>query len=291
MPKESLLPALIHIQANLDGDLSLETLAARQGLSPAYFQRVFSSEIGESPKQYTQRLRLERAAHRLWLHNTTVLETALTVGFQDHETFTRAFRRHFGIRPKDIKLDGILALPSIQSRVVDHHSNSPNEDYELSSTRIVTMKPMHLAFIRHVGPYEEVPDTLWRDLQQWAENKRLNGHRVLLGIGHDSPGITPPDKLRFDAAMRMDQPFHAENDVGCQTLEERRYAVTTHVGHYSTLPAVYPLLFQRIFDMPDFNPAGPPAIEFYHENTIDASLMFNHTDIYLPVLRASRPSA
>jgi AraC family transcriptional regulator len=62
---ERLLPVLVHIQANLDQDLSLEVLATRVQLSPFHFHRLFRSAVGETLKQYTQRLRLERAANRL----------------------------------------------------------------------------------------------------------------------------------------------------------------------------------------------------------------------------------
>ena len=69
---ERLLPVLVHIQANLDQDLSLEVLAKRVRLSQFHFHRLFRSAVGETLKQYTQRLRLERSepANNTRLHNT-----------------------------------------------------------------------------------------------------------------------------------------------------------------------------------------------------------------------------
>ena len=73
---ETLLPLLVHIQAQLDGDLGLEALSRKAGLSPFHLQRLFKAAIGETPKAYTppaaaraRRLppvgaRLERARHR-----------------------------------------------------------------------------------------------------------------------------------------------------------------------------------------------------------------------------------
>ena len=108
-----LLKALVYIQANLDKDLSLETLSGLVGLSASHFHRIFTARVGETPKRYTLRLRVERAATQLWLQRTTVLRVALDVGFQTHETFTRAFRRRFGIPPKDVQAKGIRALSSV----------------------------------------------------------------------------------------------------------------------------------------------------------------------------------
>jgi AraC family transcriptional regulator len=50
---------------SLDGDLSLDALGRRMGRSSFNVQRAFRKLVGETPKQYTQRLRLERAAARL----------------------------------------------------------------------------------------------------------------------------------------------------------------------------------------------------------------------------------
>jgi len=55
--------------------------------------------VGETPKQYTLRLSLERAAARLITSDDAVLDIALAAGFNSHEVFTRAFRRVFGRTP------------------------------------------------------------------------------------------------------------------------------------------------------------------------------------------------
>ena len=45
---ETLLPLLVHIQANLEGDLSLAALSRKSGLSPFHLQRRFKAMIGEA---------------------------------------------------------------------------------------------------------------------------------------------------------------------------------------------------------------------------------------------------
>ena len=95
-----MIPALlVYIQAHLDKDLSLAALSAKASLSPAHFQRTFHALVGETPKNYVARLRLERAAFRLLIHDATLLDMALDCGFHNHETFTRAFRRRYGMPP------------------------------------------------------------------------------------------------------------------------------------------------------------------------------------------------
>jgi AraC family transcriptional regulator len=283
-----LLPVLVHIQANLGSDLSLSVLAGKAGLSRSHFHRVFTERVGETPRAYAERLRLERAALSLWLHRVTVEQTAADLGFRRHETFTRAFRRRFGEPPSAVRRGGLAALASLEPGR-DPQRRVKQGTYSLSPTRIVVLEPIDLAFIRHVGPYEEVPDTLFQEVANWAEARGLGRHRPLLGIGHDAPGITPPNKLRFDAAVVVPGPFEPQARIGYQKLVGGRCAITTHVGHYRTLPAAYGDIFRRIGELPGVALLGPPAIEMYHETRIDAELEFNHTDIYLPVTRGPVP--
>jgi len=91
---------------HLDEDVSLKALAGRAGLSTFHLQRVFAAVAGETPKQFTLRLRLSRAAAMLLASEDSVLEIALACGFQSHEAFCRAFRRAFGISPSAYRARG-----------------------------------------------------------------------------------------------------------------------------------------------------------------------------------------
>ena len=93
-------PALAYAAKHLDEDVSLAALAGQTGLSAFHLQRVFAETVGESPKQLTLRLRLERAAALLLTSDDTVLDTALACGFQSHEVFIRAFRKRFEMTPR-----------------------------------------------------------------------------------------------------------------------------------------------------------------------------------------------
>ena len=78
---------------------TLEQLAARAGWSPFHLHRAFRAMVRETPKQYALRLQLQQAATRLVSSDDSVLDIALAAGFNSHEVFTRAFRRHFGLTP------------------------------------------------------------------------------------------------------------------------------------------------------------------------------------------------
>jgi AraC-like DNA-binding protein len=86
----------------LDGQqaLTLRALADAAGLSPYHFLRSFSAITGTTPHQYILRARLRRAAVRLRVEDTRILDIALDSGFDDLSNFNRAFRAEFGASPR-----------------------------------------------------------------------------------------------------------------------------------------------------------------------------------------------
>ncbi|MBS1826389.1 MAG: helix-turn-helix domain-containing protein [Acidobacteria bacterium] len=275
---ETLLPLLVHIQANLEADLSLGALGRKAGLSPFHLQRLFRAVVGETPRAYTERLRLERAAFRLLIHESALLEIALDCGFRNHETFARAFRRRFGQAPRSYREWARWRAPEEPGEPAE-----VTTPYSISATKVIRLRPIHVAFLRHTGPYENVPESLFDDLQSWRSKRGYPGPAVWLGIGHDSPSSTSPEKLRFDAAVEVPAPFASEGRVAHQLLPGGEFAVTTHAGPYETLTQAYPQIFPRLMTLPRHRLIGLPVVEIYHTTRVTVAHRMNHTDICLPV--------
>lgn len=83
--------------------LRLRELAARAGLSPFHFLRVFTRALGVTPHQYLVGARLRRAARLLADPARQVTDVAFEVGFGDLSNFVRTFRRAAGVSPRRFK--------------------------------------------------------------------------------------------------------------------------------------------------------------------------------------------
>jgi AraC-like DNA-binding protein/predicted transcriptional regulator YdeE len=89
-----------YIKKNHRQKLLLHDLAALVDLSPFHFQRLFARELGESPAQCVNRVRLERAAHMCRANSDlSMSELATDCGFSSPATFSRAFSKAFGMSP------------------------------------------------------------------------------------------------------------------------------------------------------------------------------------------------
>mgnify|MGYP000506117929 CR=1 FL=1 len=91
-----------HIDEHLSEDLSLERLAAELFVSKYHIAHVFKDEIGMSIHQYISKKRLARCREAL-LGDVPVTKVYLLFGFHDYSSFYRAFKKEYGISPKDFK--------------------------------------------------------------------------------------------------------------------------------------------------------------------------------------------
>ena len=97
------------------GAQSVESMAKAACFSERQFHRLMLQVLGETPGTHQRRLRLDRGAWLLLTSRMSVLQITLETGFENHETFTRAFRSRFGATPSSFRKDRGATLPrSIQ---------------------------------------------------------------------------------------------------------------------------------------------------------------------------------
>jgi AraC family transcriptional regulator len=290
--KQRILRVLVHIQAHLDEDLPLEGLARIACFSPYHFHRLFGAMVGESVKEYVRRLRLERAAYRLQYGKQPVTAIAFDAGYETHESFTRAFRAMFGVSPSRFrKVQRERSRPRAPSGA-HYVPEGKLDDFNPverggppMDVRIETLAPMKVAFLRHVGPYDDggISQT-WQQLLTWAAGHGLLGPRSkLIGISHDNPHVTPPERLRYDACLATDQPVAPEGEIGTQEVPGGEYAVITHRGPYENLPDTYARLYGDWLPKSGREPADSPGFQHHHNSPRDTRPEDLVTDIYVPL--------
>jgi AraC-like DNA-binding protein len=82
-----------------DPALDVPALAQRAHASTAHFSRCFKETFGETPHQYLQTRRIERAQELLRLTELTVSEVCLAVGYTSLGSFSATFKRTVGLAP------------------------------------------------------------------------------------------------------------------------------------------------------------------------------------------------
>jgi AraC family transcriptional regulator len=98
--------ALEFIETHLEDDLNAETIAARANCSAFHFMRMFEVVTGIGPAEYIRRRRLSCAAIDIASGDERVIDIAVKYRYDSPDSFTRAFKREFGMVPTEARQPG-----------------------------------------------------------------------------------------------------------------------------------------------------------------------------------------
>ena len=169
-----------YIEAHLDEDLSLETLAQVAHFSRFHFHRIFHAMMGETLNQYIHRRRLQKAA--AWLVYTpkkSITEIALECGFSGSAAFARAFKNKYQMSASAWRAGGYRQDRKIgktegkdgqtpgnnrqdaglSSMYIDPVTHNPRWRIAMNDTAQIQIDvrdvpPQPVAYIRHIGPVQ-----------------------------------------------------------------------------------------------------------------------------------------
>lgn len=93
--------AVEFIHSNFDKKITIKDLSAAAHISVTHFTRVFKNEIGKTPMEYLNKIRLERAKRLMLAGDKSVTEIAFKCGFSSPSYLSARFRKSYRISPTD----------------------------------------------------------------------------------------------------------------------------------------------------------------------------------------------
>lgn len=276
-------PTLAFAARRADRESPLRALAARAGVSPFHLHRLFVGVTGETPKQYTMRLRVCRGAALLLTSRRTVLDIALACGFDSHEVFTRAFRRHFRRSPRAYRRRGFV-LPVTAAAAMRHaaivrevapcvgliHVRQNGADAGVAMDySIVTrdLAPQLALVVRRRVARSEIAAAIGSSLPHVFHYAQAHGYALAdkpftryIQVGAGLLTIEPGMQVvgsGSPTAGELAWPVTGEAQVSEVTLPGGLAATTVHAGPYETLPDAYGAL-EAWIEANGFTPAGAP---------------------------------
>jgi AraC family transcriptional regulator len=292
---DRLKPVLTHIQNNLTQPLLLSEAAKLSHFSKFHFQRIFTAVIGESLTQYTNRIRLERSASMLlFCADLSITQIAMQCGFHSSATYSRAFKLHFGVNPKSVRIQKSGDSHSQRwgnnknldiNRLQNFHKTKTNyrarPTVNLKPVRFFETETLATCTLRSKRGYElaSIFET-WNQLGAWASKRDLNpSELVRFAICHDNPIFTPHDQCRYDATIAVDKALlcNVETPYFTSEFPAGLYAVFEFEGPCEKAAEFHMQIYSDWLPKSGYEPDTLPIIERYTQPIIDMDLAVAQT--------------
>ena len=268
------------IYNNLDDDLSIEKLSNIANFSKYHFHRQFSAYMGISVYKFIQLLRLKRASYQLVFNqDIKVIDIALDSGFENHESFSRAFKKNFNQSPSQFRKEPEWKPWHEKYNLIKHKGNN------IMQVEIIDFEETKIAVLEHRGD----PELLNVSVQKFIEWRKETGLSPVnssnsYGLVYDDPNNTEPAKFRYDicGSVASNIPDNTYKIIN-KTIPSGRCAVLRHKGSHD-------LMHSKIYDLygkwlPESKEELRDFPMFFHfinllPEVAESELI---TDIYLPL--------
>ena len=222
--KQKANQVLDYISANLHSPLHLDVIADRINVSQRQLLRIMSAILNEPLYAYVARQRIERAVLYMQTEEMNLSKLAAMVGYDNPQSFSKAFKKQFGISPK-------AYINELQTRLEGYVQSSGNRSSLPSE--ICNFEGLELVYIRILGKYgeEEPYETAWSKLICFLkDNQALTPDARFIGLSFDDPNVTNDNLCRFYACASVQKKIIPTGEFGTIRLRQGKYAVYTLKG-------------------------------------------------------------
>lgn len=232
------------------------------------------------------------------LHQKEKSSTAIAeeVGFSDLSSFSKSFKKIYGISPHQFKEESperfskISQIGSKNGKVIItfekyicNINNALNWIKMNAKTEIKKVPRLDLAYISHQGKMEAI-GSVYNKLVKWATPKGLiNEQTRMVTIYHDSPKITDPNNLRMSACIVLNDPLELDGKINLRILSPTKCIVSRL--------EITPFKFQQAWESSfawmvenGYKKAPTDPFEIYHNNAAEHPENKFIVDLCIPVL-------
>lgn len=283
------------IDQNLESDLSLNKISGIAFFSPFHFHRVFKFVTGETLNGYITRRRIEKSASDLLHKNITSTEIAHKYGFSDNSSYSRTFKKYFGVNPTEFKKQN----PNRHSKIRQLESKNGQEypDYEKYICIIDNLKKwtemnakievketpeLNLAGVTHVGV--NGIENAFEKLTKWAIPKGLlkNPEAKMGRVFFDSFKFTAPEKVRMSIFLVTNESFETEGEINKLTISKGKCII----GRFEITPMEFEKSWTSLFiwmNENGYKKGNENPYEIYHNDYREHPENKFIVDLYIPI--------
>jgi len=267
-----------YLRGNLDRSVKLAELANIACFSEFHFHRIFGAVTGETLNNFTNRLRLEKAARLLRYSEQSLTDIALDCGFSSSATFSRAFRAGYDTSPSQFRKSGEIKKSKICKELFSGQEYllpmSAEEKKAAFPVRLIDVPERQVAYIRVTNAFEmDRVQAAIKTMIEWAKSQGIFSQGILFGMSVDDPHVTPKHLYRYEVCLASSFPFECMEGISKMKMPAMRYAATRVSGDIRKVTTATDYLFRGWLINSDYEPEHAPGLEIFldKENAMDWS--------------------
>jgi len=271
-----------YISDHLDDEVSLETLAGVAHYSPFHLQKVFKQIVGDSPKQYMIKLRLETAFHLLVIHpQKSVQQISIESGFSSPAVFSRAIKGYFGHSPEQIRhlshSSKMKLLHSVTPKSFPDQAGGTAQD---GKATIRILKRESVKGIYFIAPFDH-PSDIQRAFKELI--KIAGSH------GWSSPGsglygiLSPHQRNTYKAFLPVNQEAEGAEKFTFTEIKGGTFAAFTVSGDLKRVNKAAHHFYRKWLPDSGYKIAGITGFETFTENPAFTSYYQLKREIHIPI--------
>jgi len=272
---------LQYIHHNIDGDLSIKTLSDRFCVSVFHFHRIMKAALGEPLGSYIDRVRLETAVRLIRYSGEPLQQIALSIGYNDLSSFSKAFVKEFGLSPGEYRNDRSIILNTHIDFRCDENLNIVTD----VKPKLINLSEKKVLFVTIKGEYGgESTIKGWNEIETFMQRHGIKPWRPdLFAIYYDDPDVVGNDQCRTDLCLAVKKSYPAGDHIGEKIIPGGKYAVFRYKGPYEKLWELYYAIYRNWVLITNLVLRDLPVIERYLTFIPQTRPEDLITEIYVPV--------
>jgi AraC family transcriptional regulator len=284
MPDVTLIAqAVDFVEDNLREPIGVADMADAVSYSLYHFCRTFNQITHHTPYDYLMRRRLAEAARTLLGCDERIVDVAFEYQFNSHETFSRAFKRVFGMQPSQLRKQGRINRPGLMARLTLAHLEQINKGVYLRPV-LVEMDAFQVAgFMTLVREGRKIISQLWRLLA-----KELESHGTITAAENCYGIVSYPEDWEdhgflYMAAFRIEEPETAGPALVLKAIPACTCARFIHKGPIRDLFLTLDYVYHTWLPKSGRQLSQPLVIEHYGPGCGGVDDDEFEVEIYIPI--------
>ncbi len=275
--------AINFIEGRLTSPITLEDIADIANFSMFHFHRMFVVVVGIAPMDYIRRRRLSQAAGELTFTSRPISEIARRFQFVSQASFTRAFRRQFGITPGKLRRTCFAFSAFYPIDVKKEIKRKGVIKMDVKIMEIDAMKVIGMEVVT-TQKNNSIPQLWDKFNQRCREIQNIATDNVCIGV---CPHVNMKDfdensEFTYIAGMIVRNFDHVPKGMVTMEIPAQKYAVATHKGTLDTLMDTYNYLYTDWLKNSEYELSPSAEIEWY-DHRFKFGCEDSELDLYIPI--------